>query len=78
MIIQSLGVWNEFMFSTTFISTPALKTIQPAMFQAVGRYATDYTALSSGLILALIPIVTVYLILQRQFISGLTAGALKA
>jgi ABC-type glycerol-3-phosphate transport system permease component len=48
------------------------------MFQAVGRYATDYTALSSGLILALIPIVTVYLILQRQFISGLTAGALKA
>jgi ABC-type glycerol-3-phosphate transport system permease component len=78
VIIQSLGVWNEFMFSTTFISTPALKTIQPAMFQAVGRYATDYTALSSGLILALIPIVTVYLILQRQFISGLTAGALKA
>ena len=78
VIIQSLGVWNEFMFSTTFISSPALKTIQPAMFQAVGRYATDYTALSSGLILALIPIVTVYLILQRQFISGLTAGALKA
>jgi len=77
VIIQSLGIWNEFMFSTTFISTPALKTIQPAMFQAVGRYATDYTALSSGLILALIPIVTVYLILQKQFISGLTAGALK-
>ena len=77
VIIQSLGIWNEFMFSTTFISTPALKTIQSAMFQAVGRYSTDYTALSSGLILALIPIVTVYLILQKQFISGLTAGALK-
>jgi ABC-type glycerol-3-phosphate transport system permease component len=77
VIIQSLGIWNEFMFSTTFISSPGLKTIQSAMFQAVGRYSTDYTALSSGLILALIPIVTVYLILQKQFISGLTAGALK-
>jgi len=77
VIIQSLGTWNEFMFSTTFISSPELKTIQSALFQAVGRYSTDYTALSSGLILALVPIVTVYLILQRQFISGLTAGALK-
>ncbi len=77
VIIQSLGTWNEFMFSTTFLSTPALKTIQSALFQAVGRYSTDYTALSSGLILALIPIVTVYLILQKQFIRGLTAGALK-
>jgi len=77
VIIQSMATWNEFMFATTFISTPAAKTIQPALYQAVGRYATDYTALSSGLILALIPIVTVYLILQRQFIRGLTAGALK-
>lgn len=77
IIIQSLGTWNEFMFSTTFMSSPALKTIQSALFQAVGRYSTDYTALSSGLVLALIPIVTVYLVLQRQFISGLTAGALK-
>ena len=71
VIIQSLGTWNEFMFSATFISSPQLKTIQSALFQAVGRYSTDYTALSSGLILALIPIVTVYLVLQRQFISGL-------
>ncbi len=77
VIIQSLGTWNEFMFSTTFISDPDLKTIQSALFQAVGRYSTDYTALSSGLILALIPIVAVYLVLQKQFIAGLTAGALK-
>lgn len=77
VIIQSMGIWNEFMFSNTFISSPNLKTIQAALFQAVGRYSTDYTALSSGLMLALVPIVTVYLILQRQFIQGLTAGALK-
>jgi ABC-type glycerol-3-phosphate transport system permease component len=77
VIIQSLAVWNEFMFSTTFISSPELKTIQSALFQAVGRYSTDYTALSSGLILALLPIVVVYLVLQKQFIAGLTAGALK-
>src|SRR5262249_52078562 len=77
VIIQSMGTWNEFMFSNTFISSPGLKTIQAALFQAVGRYSTDYTALSSGLILALIPIFTIFLILQKQFIQGLTAGAVK-
>jgi ABC-type glycerol-3-phosphate transport system permease component len=77
VIIQSMGIWNEFMFSNTFISSPGSKTIQAALFQAVGRYATDYAALSSGLILALIPIVTIYLVLQKQFVEGLTAGALK-
>jgi len=77
VIIQSMNTWNEFMYATTFISTPGLKTIQPALFQAMGEFSTDYTALSSGLILALIPVVTVYLVLQRQFIEGMTAGALK-
>jgi ABC-type glycerol-3-phosphate transport system permease component len=77
LIFQFVGTWNEFMYSTTFISDPDLKTIQPALYQAIGRYSTDYTALSSGLVLALIPIITVYLLLQSQFIKGLTAGALR-
>ncbi len=77
VIIQSLYTWNEFMFSNTLITSPGLKTVQSAVFQAVGQYGTDYTALCSGLIIALVPVVLVYLALQRQFISGLTAGALK-
>jgi ABC-type glycerol-3-phosphate transport system permease component len=77
VIFQFMGTWNEFMFSTTFISTPTLKTIQPALYQVVGRYSIDYTALSSGLLLAIIPILVVFLLLQKQFIKGLTAGAFK-
>ena len=77
VIIQSLYTWNEFMFANTLITSPGKKTVQSAVFQAVGQYGTDYTALCSGLIIALIPVVLVYLALQRQFISGLTAGALK-
>ncbi|HWJ73593.1 MAG TPA: carbohydrate ABC transporter permease [Kaistia sp.] len=77
VIIQSLYTWNEFMFSNTFIITPGKKTVQSAVFQAIGQYSTDYTALCSGLMIALVPVVAIYLILQRQFIGGLTAGALK-
>jgi ABC-type glycerol-3-phosphate transport system permease component len=77
VIFQFMGTWNEFMFSTTFIYKPEFKTIQPALYQAVGRYSVDYTALSSGLILAIIPILIVFFALQRYFIRGLTAGAFK-
>ena len=77
VIIQSLYTWNEFMFSNTLITSPMKKTVQSAVFQAVGQYGTDYTALCSGLIIALVPVVIIYLALQRQFVTGLTAGALK-
>ena len=77
IIFQFMGTWNEFMFSTTFVNTPNAKTIQPALYQVVGRYSIDYTALSAGLLLAIIPILVVFLLLQRQFIRGLTAGAFK-
>ena len=76
-IFQFMGTWNEFMFSTTFISRPELKTLQPALYAAVGRYSTDWTALSAGLIMSIIPIILVYVLLQSQFIKGLTAGAVK-
>lgn len=77
VIFQFMGTWNEFMFSTTMVSTPTLKTIQPALYQVVGRYAIDYTALSAGLLLAIVPILIVFSLLQKQFIKGLTAGAFK-
>jgi ABC-type glycerol-3-phosphate transport system permease component len=77
IIFQFMGTWNEFMFSTTFVTIPGLKTIQPSLYQVVGRYSIDYTALSSGLLLAIIPILAVFLLLQKQFIRGLTAGAFK-
>ncbi len=76
-IFQFVGTWNEFMFSNTLLSTPELKTLQPSLYAAVGQYGTDWPALTAGLTMAIVPIVVVYLVLQRQFVSGLTAGALK-
>lgn len=75
LILQFVSTWNELMFSTTFITTPRLKTIQPVIYQAVGRYSVDYAVLSAGLIIGLLPILATYLLVQRQFVTGLTAGA---
>ncbi|MCJ7703852.1 MAG: carbohydrate ABC transporter permease [Anaerolineales bacterium] len=76
-IFQFMNTWNEFMMATTFITNPDRKTLQPSLFTAVGQYSTDWTALSAGLLMAITPIVIVYISLQSQFIKGLTAGAIK-
>lgn len=76
-IFQFVNTWNEFLFSNTFISDPNLKTIQPAVYQVVGRYSVDYPALSAGLVMAILPVVLMYLLTQKQFIKGLIVGALK-
>ncbi|HZS86199.1 MAG TPA: carbohydrate ABC transporter permease [Chloroflexota bacterium] len=76
-IFQFVGTWNEFLFATTFISSPELKTLQSALYLVVGRYSTDWTLLSAALTMAIAPVVLVYLLLQRQFVKGLTAGAIK-
>ncbi len=76
-IFQFVGTWNEFIYAATFIQKPALRTIQPAIRSLVGRYSTNWGALTASMVLAVIPILITYLILQKQFIQGLTAGAMK-
>lgn len=76
-IFEFMNIWNEFMYAVTFISSPDLKTLQPSIFTVVGQYSTDWTALCAGMLMAIFPIVVVYISLQSQFIKGLTAGAIK-
>jgi ABC-type glycerol-3-phosphate transport system permease component len=77
VIMQFMFTWNEFMFATTYILDPEKQTLQPSLFTAIGRYSTDWPALSAGLLLSIAPIVVVYLAMQRHFERGIVAGAVK-
>ena len=77
LIFQFLGTWNEFIFAATFVHTPSLRNLQPAIFAMVGRYSTNWPALTAALTISVLPIFTVYVLMQRQFVAGLTAGAIK-
>lgn len=76
-IFQFMGTWNEFIFAATFIHDPVTRPLQPALFALVGRYSTNWPALTAALTISIIPIVLVYLFMQRQFVAGLTTGAIK-
>jgi raffinose/stachyose/melibiose transport system permease protein len=57
--------------------TDHLKTLPQGLTTFMGEYATDYGVLFAGLTLSAAPIILIYIVLSRQFISGMTSGAIK-
>ncbi|UCH25080.1 MAG: carbohydrate ABC transporter permease [Trueperaceae bacterium] len=76
-IYNLVPVWNDFFFPLVFIQSENLKTLPLGLTVFMGQYSTDWAVLFAGLTAAAIPVIVLYVILSRQFIAGLTAGALK-
>jgi len=77
IIYQALFAWNEYIFALTFLNSNEVKTIPLSLTVFVGRYASDWPKIFSILTLSVVPIMVLYLVLQKYFIRGLTAGAVK-
>ncbi|MEN3148417.1 carbohydrate ABC transporter permease [Neorhizobium sp. IRAMC:178] len=70
-------IWNDFFFPLIFIQKDNLKTLPQGLTTFMGEYTTDWGVLFAGLLLSSAPVIVVYIILSRQFINGMTAGAVK-
>ncbi|WDR02912.1 carbohydrate ABC transporter permease [Devosia algicola] len=70
-------IWNDFFFPLVFIQNDDLKTLPQGLTTFMGEYNTDWGVLFSGLTLSAAPIILIYIVLSRQFISGMTSGAIK-
>lgn len=77
VIFTGMGAWNEYFMTSILMRSPELETLPLGLVNFVGRYATDYSLMFAYLAIITIPVIILYIIGQRQFISGLTAGALK-
>ncbi|WP_399136658.1 carbohydrate ABC transporter permease [Streptomyces sp. NBUA17] len=77
-ILNSLSVWNDFA-SPQMILGPGsgIYTVTTGVYAAVGQYSTDYTKVFPTLLLAVIPILVIFIVMQRHIMSGLAAGAVK-
>ena len=76
-IHNAVPIWNDFFFPLVFIHTDARKTLPQGLTVFMGEFSTDWGALFAGLTLSALPIIVIYLLLSRQFIAGLTSGAVK-
>jgi raffinose/stachyose/melibiose transport system permease protein len=76
-IHNAVPVWNDFFFPLVFIQTDARKTLPQGLTAFMGEYTTNWGVLFAGLTLSALPITIVYILLSRQFIQGMTSGAVK-
>ncbi len=77
ILTNSLGFWNELLLSLTMVTRPEMRTLPAAMMMFVGEHGSDYAMAASSLVMAMLPILILYLLLSDKFIQGMTAGALK-
>lgn len=77
LIYNSIQVWKDFTYPLIFTQGELTKTLPMAIYSLQGEYMSDYPKLFAGVVASSIPLLIVYLLLQKQFIAGLTAGAVK-
>ncbi|MCD4838852.1 MULTISPECIES: carbohydrate ABC transporter permease [Neobacillus] len=77
MIINFIQSWNDFFFPLIFITNEMKKTIPVGMLSLFGEYSADWGALFAGLTLSSLPMLILFFIASKQFMEGLTAGAVK-
>jgi len=77
IIFQFLATWNEFIYANTVLQNTDELPLQPVLFGLVGQYQTDWPTLCAGLTMSIVPVVLVYVWMQRQFVAGMTLGAVK-
>jgi len=76
-ITDFLSTWNEYLLASVIINDNAMKTVPVGLMTFVGEHGTDYGYLCAGVLIAIIPVMIVYLFFQRYFVEGM-AGAVKS
>jgi len=77
-IIVGLNAWNEFVIAVTFLQNDGNVTAIVKFYNLTGQYSTDWGAMLAAAVTIVLPVVLVFVLLQRRFIDGMTAGAVKS
>ena len=76
-IFNLVPLWNDLWFPLIFINREESKTVILGVTRLFGQYQTDWSKILAALTLSAIPVILLYLAMSKQFIKGLTAGAVK-
>ncbi len=76
-ILRFMWTWNSFFIPLILtLNNPSLRTLTVGIYSFLGEYSTDWTGLTAAATLSVAPVITVFLVLQKYFIRGLS-GAIK-
>jgi multiple sugar transport system permease protein len=76
-IVQLIGSWNNLMVAFVMLRTPDMQTLPVLIYLLQGETRTPYGMLMAGGLLTTLPLLVAFVMFQRHFISGITAGGVK-
>ncbi|NLD51814.1 MAG: carbohydrate ABC transporter permease [Clostridiales bacterium] len=77
LIRCGIGIWNDYLVSASLLNSVRQPTLMVAVYSFFGQYVSEYGYAFAGIIMASLPVVVMFLFLQKYFIKGITAGAVK-
>lgn len=77
VIFNVMWIWNDFMLTYLFLNSSAKATLVMQVYNGIGMFSNDWSLMMPALVIALLPMVIFYLIMQKQIIAGVAAGAVK-
>jgi multiple sugar transport system permease protein len=76
-VLAFVSSWNEFLAGSVMVDDPALRPIQPAIYNFIGYFGREWGPLTASATLSILPIVVIFALLGRLIVSGLTQGSVK-
>lgn len=76
-MLQFINTWNEFYFALMLTSGDTARTVPIALNYYLGTFANNYSALFAAVIITVLPTIIIFIILQKQVMESMTAGAVK-
>jgi ABC-type glycerol-3-phosphate transport system permease component len=76
-LFSFVNSWNEFLIAVTMTSSPGMRTLPVVVYLSITDTGVDWGSIMASATVAVLPVILLFVLLQRQFMSGLTAGALK-
>jgi len=77
LIRAGIGIWNDYLVSASILNNVRKPTLMVAIYAFFGQYVSEYGYAFAGIIMASLPIIALFALLQKYFIKGLVAGAIK-
>ena len=77
VIYTFILAWNEFIFGLTFTSSVRMQPLTVGLASFISRFSVDWNYLMAGSLLATLPVIVLFLLVERHLVKGLSAGALK-
>jgi raffinose/stachyose/melibiose transport system permease protein len=76
-VLHAIGIWNELILPTIYLTNPELYPITRGLIVFEGVYGSNWPGIAAAVLMLMIPILVLFMFLQRYIIGGLTAGAVK-